>query len=67
MKTLIDKVETAAVEVLKATPATSTIGLSLFGIPLSQWATILSILLLLLQAYFLIRNNTGGRRDTDKK
>lgn len=67
MKTLLDKVETTAVEVLKATPATSTLSLSLFGIPLSQWATILSIMVLLLQAYFLIRNNTGGRRDNTKE
>lgn len=67
MKTLLDKVETTAVEVLKATPATSTLSLSLFGIPLSQWATILSIMVLLLQAYFLIRNNTGGRRDNVKE
>lgn len=67
MNSTLNKIEATAVEVLKATPATSTLSLSLFGIPLSQWATILSILVLLLQAYFLIRNNTGGRRDNVKE
>lgn len=67
MNNTVSKIESAAVEILKATPATSTLSLSLFGIPLSQWATILSIMVLLLQAYFLIRNNTGGRRDNVKE
>lgn len=59
-KTTIEKV---VEEVVKATPASTTLSLSLFGIPLTSWATILSCIVLLLQAYFMIRNNMGGKKE----
>lgn len=60
--TIKDNAETMIAEAFKATPASATLTLSLFGVPLTQWATILSIVVLLMQAYFLIRNNTGGKK-----
>ena len=66
--TVTQKAANAVGEVLKATPPSATLALSLFGVPLTTWATILSIVVLLLQAFFLIRNNTGGRKNgNDKK
>jgi len=44
-------------EGVKAVPAGTTLTLSLFGIPISGWAGILSIVLLLCQLFFLFRNN----------
>lgn len=61
--TIKDNAETLIAEAFKATPASATLTLSLFGVPLTAWATILSILVLLLQAYFLIRNNVGGKKN----
>lgn len=61
--TIKDNAETMIAEAFKATPASATLTLSLFGVPLTQWATILSIVVLLVQVYFLIRNNTGGRKN----
>lgn len=61
--TIKENAETMIAEAFKATPASATLTLSLFGVPLTQWATILSIVVLLIQAYFLIRNNTGGKKN----
>lgn len=61
--TIKENTETMIAEAFKATPASATLTLSLFGIPLTQWATIMSIVVLLLQAYFLIRNNTKGAKN----
>lgn len=65
--TIKEQVETLVVEVVKATPAGTTLTLTLFGVPITQWAAILSIFVLILQAYFLIRNNLGDKNDRDKK
>lgn len=62
-----DNIDTVVVEVVKATPASATLTLTMFGVPLTQWAAILSILVLLLQAYFLIRNNLGEKHDRNKE
>lgn len=64
--TIKDSTETLIAEAFKATPASATLTLSLFGVPLTTWATILSIVVLLLQGYFLIRNNTGGKNGNSK-
>lgn len=45
-----------AMEAAKAVPAGSTLTLSLFGIPLSQWAILLSIIVMLTQLGFMIYN-----------
>lgn len=45
-----------AMEVAKAVPPGSTITLSLFGIPLSQWAILLSVIVMLTQLGFMIYN-----------
>lgn len=65
--TVTQKAANAMEEVLKATPPSATLALSLFGVPLTAWATILSIVVLLLQAFFLIRNNIGGRKNGNDK
>ncbi|CAI3971308.1 holin [Variovorax phage VAC_51] len=64
--TIKENAETMIAEAFKATPASATLTLSLFGVPLTQWATILSIVVLLMQAYFLIRNNLGGKNGNTK-
>lgn len=54
-------------EAAKATPPTTTLTLSLFGIPINGWIGILSIVLLLSQLFFLFRNNLSkGKTDAVK-
>lgn len=56
-------IKTFVAEAVTATPAASTITLTLFGIPLSGWATMLSIVVLFTQLFFLLRKNLKGRKD----
>jgi hypothetical protein len=52
-------------EAIKATPATSTLTLTLFGVPFSQWAAVLSCTVLILQLIFLIYNQATKKRGTN--
>lgn len=45
-----------AVEVMKATPATTVGGLVLFGVQLQDWVLIASLALIALQGFFLLRD-----------
>ena len=52
-------------EAIQATPPSATVGLSLFGIALNHWATMLSLIVLAVQLYFMIKNQR--RKDRDYK
>jgi ABC-type nitrate/sulfonate/bicarbonate transport system permease component len=43
------------IEAAKATPPISVIGMSVFGVSLSEWAIIGSVTLIALQIFFLLR------------
>lgn len=54
-----------AMEAVKAVPAGSTLTLNLFGVPLSQWAVVLSIVVMLTQLAFMIYNQWRKRGKSD--
>lgn len=56
-----------AIEAAKAVPPGSTITLSLFGIPLSQWAILLSIIVMLVQLGFMIYNQSRRNKKNGKQ
>ncbi|APU03191.1 holin [Ralstonia phage phiAp1] len=50
-------------EAIKATPAASTLTLTVFGVPISTWASILSIIVLLVQLFFMLKKNLWDKKD----
>lgn len=55
------------VEATKAIPAASTLTLNMFGIPLSQWAVLLSIIVMLTQLVIMIFNQVKRHGPPDDK
>lgn len=54
-------------EAAKAVPAGGTLTLSLFGVPLTQWAAVLSCIVLLTQLIIMLYNQwrkRDGKRDS---
>jgi len=46
-------------------PAAAYVTLTIFGVPIATWASILSIVVLLVQLGFLLYNNLKKGRNTD--
>jgi hypothetical protein len=57
--------EVIAHEALKATPATTNLALTLFGVPLQSWVLIASLVLIACQLFFLFWNNLRRRDEED--
>ena len=54
-----------ATEAARAAPAVTVTGLSLFGVSLSEWVFLLTIVYTLLQMFFLIRDKWYYQRKAD--
>ena len=53
-------------EAAKATPTVTVGGLTLFGVVLSDWVMILTIVYTLLQLFFLLRDKWWNKRKAQK-
>lgn len=53
-------------EAVKAAPAVTVTGLTLFGVALADWVLLASLVLIVCQLFFLIRDKVFlNRKDTD--